>query len=195
MGQIWRGFGVCLLLIASLVGLSRAQQTSVTQQVAISPSSQPQTSQPENSISEAQVREFLRLSGLGEIYIQSWMEALEKNRSKGAPYWPESFWSDLHDAMLHADLTAMVLGLYKPYITGPMLQYVNDILKTKALVELAAMPVGAEFCKLQQRADERHDAATMKLTQETFMRVYEQDKNKIAAARAKYIAAHPGYKD
>jgi hypothetical protein len=181
-----------------LLGLSlscTAQKAIVTQQVTVSSSSQSQVDLPANPITEAQVREFLRLSGSGEVYRQSWMAALEKNRSKGEPYWPESFWSDLHDAMLHTDLAPMVLGLYQPYISGPMLQSVNDALKTKTVAELAATPLGAEFCKLQQEADAGHDAATMKMTQEILMRVYEKDKSEIKAARAKYIAAHPGYKD
>jgi hypothetical protein len=142
-----------------------------------------------------QVREFLKLSGAGEIYRSGWMASLAANQAKGEPYWPESFWNDLRDEMRKTDLAPMVLELYMPFISDEMMQSANEYLRTHSMSQLAATPLGAKFCKLQQEADVNSQAETLKLTQATFMRVYERDQPQIKAAREKYLAAHPDYKD
>ena len=40
-----------------------------------------------------QIREYLRLSGEIDSFRASWLAALEKNRSRGEPYWPDAFWN------------------------------------------------------------------------------------------------------
>jgi hypothetical protein len=149
----------------------------------------------EHPLTVEQVREFLKLSGAGEIYRTGWMSSLEANRAKGEPYWPESFWNDLHEEMQKTDLAPMVLELYTPFISSEMMQSANAYLRTHSMSQFAATPLGTKFCKLQQAADVNSQAETLKLTQATFMRVYERDKPQIKAAREKYLAAHPDYKD
>jgi len=49
----------------------------------------PELSPLENAATEPQIREYLDLSGDADSFRERWVAAVDKNRSIGAPYWPE----------------------------------------------------------------------------------------------------------
>ena len=150
---------------------------------------------PEHPATVEQFREYLKLSGVGEIWRAGWMEALEANRPKGEPYWPESFWTDVRDEMQKTDLAPFILEVYSPYISGDMMDAVNAALRKESLSEFATTPLGSQFCRLWDNGQEAGKKATLNLTLEISERVYERHKVEIKAARAKYLAEHPDWKD
>jgi hypothetical protein len=73
-----------------------------------------------------QIREYLRLSGDLDAYKARWIAAVDKNRSIGAPYWPESFWTSLKEEMQKTDLMPMYVVLYRHSIKRGLMQEVLD---------------------------------------------------------------------
>jgi hypothetical protein len=186
---------VTLFWAASLV--SSAQ----TKKVIIVPLSTPvvadKSSSPfgEDALEVETVRTYLRLTSAGEIYRQSWLRALDLNKSKGAPYWPASFWDDVRKDMIEADLSPMVLKLYESNIRDSQLKIANEFLTNHTLSEFVSSPDGAELCRLQAVDDKNSSALTLEFTQKLIQRAYEQHKIEIRAAREKYLRDHPEYKD
>ena len=177
----------CILIfsVTMLAGLALAQQSS---QPIVSP-------EQEHPLTASEVREYLRLSGAGEIYRAGWIASLDKVKSKAPPYWPASLWIEMKLEMQKADLTPMVLEAYSPYISGDMMQTANDFLKTKSMEELKATDFGQELCAREQRSDAQAEALTLKLTVKTLGPILARHDAELKAVRAKYIAAHPNYKD
>lgn len=140
-----------------------------------------------------QVREYFALMKADEIYRTGWLTALDMNRSKGAPYWPESFWVDLPHEMQTADLAPSLASVYQRVISAEMMETAIAALRKQSVADFAATPFGANFCKLQQSTDADGKVATLALTQTTFMSVYARHKVEIDDLRRKYAAEHPGW--
>lgn len=189
-----------LCVALTVCPLSVAQQspqtnTIVVQKKTLAVAANERTALPAHPATVEQFREYLKLSRVGEIWRAGWMDALEANRSKGEPYWPESFWTDVRDEMQKTDLAPFILEVYRPYISGDMMDAVNAALQKQSLAEFATTSLGSQFCKLWDSGQEAGKRATLNLTLEISERVYEWHKVEIKAARAKYLAEHPAWKD
>ena len=211
-GFLWTGFLLQayaflmreLLLVVILAGCSTATAQSSSSTVPTSaPHEKAQITNedptqaglvfPFHPVTVEQVREYFALTKADEIYRAGWLAALAMNRSKGAPYWPESFWVDLRHAMETADLAPSLAIVYQKVISAEMMGTAITALRKQSVADFAATPFGASFCKLQQSTDADGKAATLSLTQTTFMSVYARHKVEIDDLRSKYAAEHPGW--
>jgi hypothetical protein len=52
--------------------------------------------------------------------------AVDGNRAKGAPYWPESFWTALKEEMKNTDLMPMFITFHQHGISTELMQEVID---------------------------------------------------------------------
>jgi hypothetical protein len=152
-----------------------------------------QTTPPVHPVTLAQVREFLSLTKEDESYRQRWLAALDNNRSKMPPYWPESFWSDARQEMQSADLAPMIAGVYQHFISAEMMDSVNAALRREGVLLFAFTPLGVRFYLLQRSTGDEENAARLELTLQILHRVDLRHRDEIDALRAKYIAEHPGY--
>lgn len=139
-----------------------------------------------------QIREYLRLSGDMDSYRARWTAAVDKNRSIGAPYWPESFWTDLKAEMGKTDLMPMFIALYQHGISRDLMQ---EVLNTYHLVGATLFKFSPAAYRLnvaeQAMADDRNQL-TLAKTQEVIEKVYTIYRPQIKEARARYLAEHPG---
>ena len=89
---------LCVIVLIAYADGSNAQQTgpSFTKSASDVASSPPPI---RDAATEAQIHEYLRVSGEVQKFRKSWIAAVDKNRSIGAPYWPESFWQAVKDEM------------------------------------------------------------------------------------------------
>jgi hypothetical protein len=188
----------CYLLSSILIAItgSSAAAKTTEAQVSTSPiSSEARKASPERAATEPQIRAFFQLSGEEVAYRTKLLENMDANRSKAEPYWPESFWDDLKKALRGADLTGVFAPLYERHISADMMEEVNRTLKTMSVSDLASTPTGSRFCELQQSMDAEGQQLMISFTQYEFEKVYERRKAEIKAARAKYLATHPDWKD
>jgi len=123
------------------------------------------------------------------------LRSLDENRQLGAPYWPESFWTDVQEAMKTQDLATMVFFVYSDTYSYETMEEVNSLLSKGGREAYLASPVGAAFCAKWDARQAEGKKATQALTLQVLNEVYEKHKTEIKAARAKYLAAHPDYKD
>lgn len=91
----------------------------------------------DNHASEKQIRTYLQLSGELNDYRQRWIAAVDKNRSIGAPFWPESFWTDLKADMQKFDLIPTYITLYQHCVSQPSMQNVIDAYKSLGPAKLS----------------------------------------------------------
>jgi hypothetical protein len=178
---------------ASAMSLTSRLSAAIVLLTAFPGSLTAQTSPPAHPVTLAQVREFLELTKEDEGYRARWLAALDKNRSKVPPYWPESFWSDARNEMQTTDLAPMIASVYQHYISAEMMDSVNAAIRREGVVLFAFTPLGVKFSKLQQSTEEEEKAARFDLTLQILQRVDQRHKDEINALRAKYISEHPGY--
>ncbi len=119
-----------IVLIVAYADGSNAQQTGPsftksTSDVADSTQAIP------DAATEAQIREYLRVSGEVQKFRDSWIAAVDKNRSIGAPYWPESFWQAVKDEMQKTDLVPMYVTLFQHGISRNLMQQVLDAYRVR----------------------------------------------------------------
>lgn len=106
------------LMIAMLVvlapgrGLAQQAKTPQFAKTTIEPAQPVELAPLKDHATERQIREYFQLSGELNDYRERWIGAVDKNRSIGAPYWPESFWIDLKAEMRKTDLAPMRITLY-----------------------------------------------------------------------------------
>jgi hypothetical protein len=185
----------CLIALLASSGL---QQTAIAQQQVppgiqfVQSASPPPLKDP---ATYDQICEYLRLSGDMESFRQSWIAAVDKNRSIGAPYWPESFWTAVKDEMRKTDLTPMFVTLYQHGVSKELMQEVLDALHRLGVDRFRESPeffqLGEAWSKMAAEMDQLKRAKT----QEVVTKVYAVYKTQIKAARAKYLAEHPDWKD
>ncbi len=123
------------LVVFSMMGLlsgfgnAQEKQAPTFSRVPMSPAS------PDNSVAlaplrdaatDAQIREYLRLGGDMDSFRVRWIAALDKNRSIGSPYWPESFWTAMKVEMQKTDLLPMFVIFYQHGISSKLMQDVLD---------------------------------------------------------------------
>ena len=183
-----------IVLIVAYADGSNAQQTGPSFAKSISDVADSTPAIPD-AATEAQIREYLRVSGEVQTFRDSWIAAVDKNRSIGAPYWPESFWQAVKDEMQKTDLVPMYVTLFQHGISRDLMQQVLDAYRVRGAEHFqgseecfklgaAVAAVQGEFEKL--KLDE---------TQAVVSKVYAEYKPQIKAARARYLAEHPDWKD
>ena len=128
------GFFAVATVSVSLLTIGHAQDTQAPKTVHAPDT----TAAPDDSVSllpladpatPDQIREYLRLSGELVSFRARWIAAVDKNRSIGAPYWPEAFWTDLKAEMQKTDLMPMYIILYQHEISRELMQRVLDAYK------------------------------------------------------------------
>jgi hypothetical protein len=149
----------------------------------------------QNPATKDQIREYLKLSGDLDSFRDSWIAALDKNRSFGAPYWPESFWIAMKQEMQNTDLMPVFVVYFQHAVSKDVMQEVLETYQrvgaahfqgTPACFKLgdALVPMSSDFDKLK-----------LQMTDETLEKVYQAHKPEIKAARAQYLKDHPDWKD
>jgi hypothetical protein len=149
----------------------------------------------QNPATTDQIREYLRVSGESEKYRTRLIGTVDNIRSIGKPYWPESFWSSIKEEMQKADLTPMFIVLFQHGVSRELMQEVLHSYHQLGTDHFAFSPA---WIKLEEakRAMSADTARLMQTeTQALIEKVYQVYKPQIKAARAKYIAEHPDYKD
>ena len=129
---------LCALVVFAIVMLPsamvRGQQSKppTIAKLSIEPATSNQLAPIDNHATQEQIRTYLQLSGELNDYRQRWIAAVDKNRSIGAPYWPESFWTDLKAEMQKFDLVPTYITLYQHYVSQATMQNVIDAYKSLA---------------------------------------------------------------
>ena len=181
------------LLLISLVHADAVAQTTKTIQIQIAPTtSLPPLAHP---ATPTDICEYLSLSGELDAYRRRWIAAVDKNRSLGAPYWPESFWTATKASMQSADLLPMYIIWYQHTISNEVMQRVLGTYHTSGADHFKGSPACFELGETQLRFQPEMDKLTLANTLSVVLQVYEACKPQIKAARAAYLAAHPEYVD
>jgi hypothetical protein len=183
---------IAVLVVCAAVG--RTQQ--VTPSFAKSTSDIADTHPPlQDPTTEAQVREYLRLSGTADEFRKSWILALDKNRSIGAPYWPESFWQAVKDEMQKTDVVPMYVTFFQQGVSRELMQDVLDAYRQLGRDHFQGSPecfkLGAALAPLHSEMEKLKLAET----QSVLSKIYAEYKPQIKAARARYLVEHPDFKD
>lgn len=142
-----------------------------------------------------QIREYLRLSGDMDAFRLSWIAALDKNRSIGAPYWPEEFWTALKAEMQKTDLMPLYVTLYQHGISKALMDEVLDAYHTLGSEHFKGSPACFKLGDAFLRMADDMDKLKLAKTQEVAIKIYDIYKPQIKAARVQYIAEHPDWKD
>jgi hypothetical protein len=189
-----------MLVVVAIVTLPsaivRGQQANPTNSKLTIQSTQSNGLAPiQNHATDEQLRKYFELSGELNLQRQRWVMALDENRSIGAPYWPESFWTDLKLEMLKFDLAPGYIGLYQHYISKETMQSVIDAYKSLGPENFP----GSEACVKwsEQRRGMEDDANKLNLSNLMQINdaVYARYKAQIASARVKYKTEHPDWVD
>jgi hypothetical protein len=150
---------------------------------------------PLNAATEAQIREYLRVSGEGDEFRKSWIAAVDKNRSVGAPYWPESFWQAVKDEMQERDLVPMYVTLFQHGVSRELMQEVLDAYRMRGREHFRGSPECFKLGTAVASVQDELEKLKLAETQAVVLKVYSQYKPQIKAARARYLAEHPDWKD
>jgi hypothetical protein len=144
---------------------------------------------------EGQVREYLRVSGEADEFRKSWIAAVDRNHSIGAPYWPESFFQAVKDEMKKTDLTPMYVDLFQHGVSRELMQEVLDAYRERGREHFSGSPecfkLGAAMVAIQGE----YEKLKLAETRAVVSRIYDEYKPQIKAARARYTAQHPDFKD
>ena len=144
---------------------------------------------------EAQVREYLRVSGEAEGFRKSWIAAVDKNHSNGEPYWPDSFFQAVKDEMQKTDLAPMYVALFQHGVSRELMHEVLDAYRKRGREHFSGSPecfkLGAAMAAIQGE----YEKLKLAETQAVFSKIYDEYKPQIKAARARYLAEHPDWKD
>jgi hypothetical protein len=138
-----------------------------------------------------QIHEYLRLSGEMDAYRTRWIAAVGKNRSRGAQYWPESFWTDLKAEMGRTDLLPMYVALFQHGISRDLMQEVLNTYHTVGATLFKVSPARYKLAVAELAMADDTDKLTLAKTLEVTEKVYTICKPQIAAARTRYLAEHP----
>lgn len=138
-----------------------------------------------------QIREYLRLSGEMEAYRGRWIAAVDKNRSIGAPYWPESFWTSIKAEMGKTDLMPMFIIWYQHGISRDLMQEVLNTYHTVGATLFNISPARFKLAAAEHAMENDTDKLRLAKTLEVIQKVYTIYKPQIAAARASYLVEHP----
>lgn len=193
-------FRLCMLIVAGFTMLVPrvllSQQSKPTfSKLTIQPA-QPNGFIPiENHATEEQIRKYFELSGELNLQRQRWIVALDKNRPLGAPYWPESFWTDLKVEMLKFDLAPGYIGLYQHCISREAMQSVIDAYRSLGPENFQGSPACIKWSELRRGMEDDANKLNFSNLMQINDAVYAKYKAQIAAARVKYKAKHPDWVD
>jgi len=142
-----------------------------------------------------QIKEYLRLSGDLDSYRARWIAAVDKNRSVGAPYWPESFWIAVKDELQKTDLMPMYNELFQHGISRELMQEVLDAYHRLGADHFRGSPECYKLGDAELKMTADMERIKLAKTQEAIFKVYAVYKPQIKAARAHYLAEHPDWAD
>jgi hypothetical protein len=142
-----------------------------------------------------QIKEYLRLSGDLDSFRARWIAAVDKNRSIGAPYWPESFWTAVKEELQKTDLMPMYIALYQHGISRELMQEVLDAYQRLGPDHFRGSLECHKLGDAELKMTADMDRIKLAKTQEAIFKVYAVYKPLIKAARARYLADHPEWVD
>ena len=142
-----------------------------------------------------QIDEYLKVSGEMESFRARWIAALDKNRPLGAPYWPESFWKAVEDEMQKTDLLPMYIELFQHGISKDLMGEVLDTYRTLGAEHFRGSPACVKLSEAELALSADMDKLKLAETQKVVQKVYAIYRPQIKAARARYLAEHPDWKD
>jgi hypothetical protein len=148
-----------------------------------------------DAATEAQIREYLRVSGEMQKFRKSWIAAVDKNRSIGAPYWPESFWQAVKDEMQKTDLVPMYVTFFQHGISRELMQQVLDAYRVRGAEHFQGSPECFKLGTAVAAVQGEFEKLKLDETQAVVSKVYAEYKPQIKAARTRYLAEHPDWKD
>jgi TonB family protein len=185
-------FFAVVTVAVSLLNIGHAQDKQTPEIVRA-----PLPAAPDNTVSlppladpatPDQIREYLRLSGDMDSFRAKWIAAVDKNRSIGAPYWPEAFWTDLKAEMQKTDLMPIYITLFQHEISRELMQRVLDAYKRLGAVYFKG---SLEYIELgEAELSMKADMNKLKLakTLEVINKVYAITLPETEAARVRYMA-------
>lgn len=142
-----------------------------------------------------QIHEYLKVSGDMDSFRARWLAAVDKNRSLGAPYWPESFWTAVKDEMQKTDLVPMYIALFQHGISKELMENVLDTYRTLGPEHFRGSPACVEFGNAELALSADMDRLKLAKTQKVVQKIYAIYRPQIKAARTRYLAEHPDWKD
>jgi hypothetical protein len=172
-----------------------AQQTARTSAAQTLPDFLSSLTPLKNAATDEQIREYLYWSRAVEDYRTALIASVDKNRSHSKPYWPESFWSDIKTEMQNTDLAPTFAIWYRHTISRELMDKVLDAYHKLGREHFPGSPMCSEMGNAQSPMKADWDKLTVLTTRQVIAKVYAADKPQIDAARARYIAEHPDWKD
>jgi hypothetical protein len=142
-----------------------------------------------------QIEQYLRITGALDAYRQRWIASVDKNRDKGEPYWPESFWAAIKDEMAKADLMPMYVMLFQHIASRQSMQDALDAYQRLGAVRFRSSEAYEKIAQAEYSIKDDEDRLTLANTNALIQKVYAAYKPQIKAARARYLAEHPDRKD
>lgn len=179
-------------------GLAQGKQAPVAAPAAASQTSPDYAASfppVKNPATADQIQEYLRLSGDSEKYRTRLINSVDKVRYIGKPYWPESFWASIKGEMQKADLTPMFIVLFQHGVSRELMQEVLDSYHRLGADHFALSPVWFKLEEVKRAMSADTEQLMQTETQALIEKVHQVYKPQIKAARTKYMAEHPDYRD
>jgi hypothetical protein len=187
---------ICIIaLVVVCANVSRTQQTGQSSVKMTSNDDDSPSSIIKDPATERQVREYLRVSGDADEFRKSWIAAVDKNHSIGAPYWPESFFQAVKDEMKTTDLAPMYVALFQHGVSRKLMQEVLDAYRERGREHFSGSPECFKLGAAMAAVQDEYEKLKLAETQAVFSKVYDEYKPQIKAARARYLEQHPDFKD
>lgn len=190
---------ICAMVVscpgAGLAQDKPAQQTARTSPAPTLPDLLRSLTPLKNAATDEQMREYLYWSRAVDDYRTAWIAGVDNNRSHSKPYWPESFWTDIKTEMQNTDLAPVFAVWYRHTISKELMDKVLDAYHKLGREQFHGSPVCTEMGNAESPMKAQWDELTVLMTRQVIAKVYAADKPQIDAARARYIAEHPGWKD
>jgi hypothetical protein len=184
---------VAIVMLPSAIVRGQQSKPPTTAKQSTQPAPPNQLAPIDNHATEEQIRTYLQLTGELNDYRQRWIAAIATNRSIGAPYWPEPFWTDLKIEMQKFDLVPTAITLYQHYVSQAAMQNVINAYKSLGPAKFPGSQAGVKWAATRLGMQADSDKLTLSNTQQVIQVVYERYKPRIAAERVKYKAEHPDW--
>jgi hypothetical protein len=186
---------IAIVMLPSAIVRGQQSKPPTIAKLSIEPAPSNPLAPIDNHATEEQIRTYLQLSGELKDYRQHWIAAVDKNRSIGASYWPESFWTDLRAEMQKFDLVPTYITLYQHYLSQAKMQNVIDAYNSLGPAHFSGSPACVKWTETRLGMQADADKLTLSNTQQVVQGVYAKYKPQIAAARVKYKAEYPDWVD